>query len=93
MRQVTQHDLSIQAEHVITEPSKLFISPRVSAAPMDTRAAIQFNRQTDGRSKEIRYPPPCERHLPAEGNAGLAGRKLGPGGGAKGPSLPGERVG
>jgi hypothetical protein len=63
---------------MIPEPAKLLIPPRVSAPGERMDGAINFHDQADGRSKEVRNPAPRERHLPAEGNTGLASGKSEP---------------
>src|SRR5688572_26455521 len=42
-RQIAHHELRLQAEHVKPAHAKLLIAPRVSAAPVLVRAAVDFH--------------------------------------------------
>ena len=77
-RQIAHKELRLQAEHVVTQPAKLLIPPRVSATGARMNRAIDLHVRPKRGSKEVRDPSPRERHLPAEGNPGLAGGKLHP---------------
>ena len=73
-----KHDRSINAHHVIAEPPKPLIPPRVRAELVHVSAAIHFHHQAQSRGEKVSDVPPAHRHLPAEHHPETATGELPP---------------
>jgi len=72
------HVTRFEAQHLVAEPAKLLIPPRIGAPPALMSAAIHFDHEPKSRRMEIRDEWRAHRHLPAKHYAETTRRKLPP---------------